>query len=79
MGHGRCHTQAKQKQAKMIKVFQPMLSIAVGVIWTTMTARVSILTLSDWDSFHLQTQIQLTKPPKAWALARMRVVEISEG
>lgn len=31
------HTHAKQKHAKMMKVRQPMLSMAVGVTCTTMT------------------------------------------
>jgi hypothetical protein len=34
-------THAKQKQAKMMNVLHEILSIAVGVTWTTMTSKVS--------------------------------------
>jgi hypothetical protein len=45
-------TQAKQKQAKMMNVLQPMLSMAVGVIWTTMTVAVSKVTIYNGGSFN---------------------------
>ena len=64
----------------MMNVRHEMLSMAVGVTWTTMTLRLLVLAdlKIDWR-LHLQTQIQLTKPAKACPRARIRVVVISLG
>lgn len=72
-------TQDAQKHANMINVRHPILSIAVGVICTTMTTSLVREPQPGATTVDLHTHIQLTNPPKACPRARMRVVVTSLG
>ena len=69
--------------AKTIKIRQSMFSMAIGVIWTTVKTDIPVAILSQHEeacnakSKNTRSAVQFMKPPNAWPLDLILVVQIS--